>query len=177
MITHPELVSRLCKPGEDILDTLTPKKCHLWHMMTGLVGEVIELKEAWLKQDVPNIIEELGDIRFYIQGFIQTFDVVDSIKYYNEPLAKEPIDTIFLLCGEIVDVVKRHIIYNAPLQSLKLHELLFTTIVRLNTVYEVIGVDDFVVTEANTTKLSTRYPELCFTDKHAALRLDKSSEE
>jgi NTP pyrophosphatase (non-canonical NTP hydrolase) len=134
MITHPELVSRLCKPGEDILDTLTPKKCHLWHMMTGLVGEVIELKEAWLKQDVPNIIEELGDIRFYIQGFIQTFDVVDSIKYYNEPLAKEPIDTIFLL-------------------------------------------DDFVVTEANTTKLSTRYPELCFTDKHAALRLDKSSEE
>jgi hypothetical protein len=49
--------------------------------------------------------------------------------------------------------------------------------VNLKDIYNELGVNDEDVTQANIAKLSTRYPELCFTDKHAALRLDKSSEE
>jgi hypothetical protein len=33
-ITHPELVTALVKSGQDIIDSLTPEKAHVWHMST-----------------------------------------------------------------------------------------------------------------------------------------------
>lgn len=74
-MTHPDLVLRLCKPGAEIHKTLTPNNCHLIHMAMGVVGEAGELLDAIKKHaiynqplDVRNVIEELGDIEFYLHG-------------------------------------------------------------------------------------------------------------
>jgi NTP pyrophosphatase (non-canonical NTP hydrolase) len=74
-ITHPELVKALAKPGQKIIDGLNPISAHNIHMAIGIVGEAGELIDAIKKQaiyckelDLTNVIEELGDLEFYMEG-------------------------------------------------------------------------------------------------------------
>lgn len=74
-ITHAELVAVLVKPGQAILDSLTPSKCHAWHMASCIPGEAGELFDAVKKWviynkdlDRENVVEELGDLEFYMEG-------------------------------------------------------------------------------------------------------------
>jgi NTP pyrophosphatase (non-canonical NTP hydrolase) len=82
MITHPELVAALCKPGEQILSSLTSEDAHVWHMSSCLCGESGELFDAIKKHviyrkpyDRENIIEELGDIEFYLEGLRKVLNI------------------------------------------------------------------------------------------------------
>lgn len=81
-ITFQEMVSALVKPGEAILESLTPAKCDLWHMATGISGEAGELEDAVKKHvaynkdlDRKNVIEELGDLEFYMEGLRQNLNI------------------------------------------------------------------------------------------------------
>lgn len=74
-ITHPQLVAALAKPGVDILASLTPEKCNLLHLASCIAPEGGELFDAVKKHifygqelDRANVIEELGDLEFYMQG-------------------------------------------------------------------------------------------------------------
>jgi NTP pyrophosphatase (non-canonical NTP hydrolase) len=69
------MVDALAKPGEAILASLTPEKAHLLHMAVGIAGEAGELLDAIKKHviynkepDLKNIVEELGDLEFYMEG-------------------------------------------------------------------------------------------------------------
>ncbi len=82
MITHQELVKKLVKPGEQISDELSPRKCNLIHMIMGICGESGELLDAIKKHtiynlglDMNNIIEELGDLEFFMEGFRQELNI------------------------------------------------------------------------------------------------------
>jgi len=81
-ISHPSLVTSLCKDGQEIRDSLTFVDCHLLHMILGISGEAGELLDAIKKAviyrkeiDLPNVIEELGDIEFYLEGLRQGLGV------------------------------------------------------------------------------------------------------
>ena len=81
-INHPDMVSVLAKPGEDILASLTPVKCHAWHMASCIPSEAGELFDAVKKEviynklvDRQNIIEELGDLEFYMEGLRQAYEI------------------------------------------------------------------------------------------------------
>jgi NTP pyrophosphatase (non-canonical NTP hydrolase) len=70
-----KMVSNLVKSGDDILTELTPEQAHLLHMAVGVSGESGELLDAIKKHtvyqkelDLVNVIEEIGDIYFYLQG-------------------------------------------------------------------------------------------------------------
>lgn len=72
---YAEMVDKLVKPGEFILKALTPERCNLWHMATGVSGEAGELSDAvkrWTiynkPLDLANVVEEMGDLEFYLQG-------------------------------------------------------------------------------------------------------------
>lgn len=72
---YEEFVASRCKPGQDILDSLTPEKCHLWHMATGVGSDAGELVDAIKKYviygkdlDAENLKEECGDVLFFITG-------------------------------------------------------------------------------------------------------------
>ncbi len=78
MISHPDMVKALVKDGEDIIVSLTPASAHAWHMATGVAGEAGELLDAVKKHaiynkplDRANVIEELGDLEFYMEGLRQ----------------------------------------------------------------------------------------------------------
>lgn len=77
-VTHPELVAALAKPGADIVATLTAEDAHSLHMAVGIAGEAGELLDAVKKAaiyrkpiDRDNVVEELGDLEFYMEGLRQ----------------------------------------------------------------------------------------------------------
>jgi NTP pyrophosphatase (non-canonical NTP hydrolase) len=81
-IIHSEMVTALVKPGDAIIASLTPEKAHALHMAVGISGESGELLDAVKKHviynkplDRENVIEELGDLEFYMEGLRQGFDI------------------------------------------------------------------------------------------------------
>lgn len=73
--TFEMMVANLAKDGQDIIDTLTPKKMYELHMAVGVAGEAGELIDAVKKYvvynkdiDRENLVEEMGDIEFYMEG-------------------------------------------------------------------------------------------------------------
>ena len=77
-VTHPELVAALAKPGADIVATLRPEDAHALHMAVGIAGEAGELLDAVKKAaiyrkpiDRANVVEELGDLEFFMEGLRQ----------------------------------------------------------------------------------------------------------
>jgi NTP pyrophosphatase (non-canonical NTP hydrolase) len=75
---HSELVRNIAKPGSTVKEELTPESAHLWHMATGISGEAGELLDAIKKVaiyckpiDLKHVIEELGDLEFYMEGLRQ----------------------------------------------------------------------------------------------------------
>lgn len=77
-ISHEGMVTKLCKPGEQVRSEMTADGAHMIHMVLGIAGEAGELvdavkKAAIYKQevDIQNVIEELGDLEFYMEGLRQ----------------------------------------------------------------------------------------------------------
>lgn len=76
---------------------MTPQTAHLLHMAVGISGEAGELLDAvkcnaiYLKPlDLTNVIEELGDLEFYLQGLRDAVGVTrdQTIEANREKLAK-----------------------------------------------------------------------------------------
>jgi NTP pyrophosphatase (non-canonical NTP hydrolase) len=72
------MVSALAKPGDKIIEGLVPTGAHLLHMAVGVSGESGELLDAIKKHavygkplDRGNVLEELGDLEFYMEGLRQ----------------------------------------------------------------------------------------------------------
>lgn len=82
MKEHADMVKVLAKSGEEIRKSLTAQDCHLNHMAIGISGEAGELLDAIKKAtiyckplDIENVIEELGDIEFYMEGLRQGLNI------------------------------------------------------------------------------------------------------
>lgn len=97
MIKHAEMVSVLVKPGSVIKRELSPLDCHLIHMIMGISGEAGELLDAIKKKtiynrglDRVNVVEELGDIEFYLEGLRQALDITreETLEANIQKLAK-----------------------------------------------------------------------------------------
>lgn len=79
---HSDLVKALVKPGELICSELSPSDANLIHMAIGVSGEAGELLDAIKKHtiyrkpiDKENVIEELGDLEFYMEGLRQELGI------------------------------------------------------------------------------------------------------
>lgn len=80
LVNYAGFVKTLVKPGSAIQDTLTPAKVNMMHAAVGIAGEAGELLDAIKKVviynkpiDMLNIIEELGDLEFYMEQLRQQF--------------------------------------------------------------------------------------------------------
>lgn len=82
MIKHSDMVRALVKDGATIAQEIDGQDAHLMHMAIGVSGEAGELLDAIKKKviyrkplDMENILEELGDIEFYLEGIRQGLGV------------------------------------------------------------------------------------------------------
>lgn len=90
-----EMVAALKKPGADIVDSMSPMSASMLHMAVGISGESGELLDAIKKHviynkplDRENVVEEIGDLLFYIEGLMQDVGITkdEIIKHNMEKL-------------------------------------------------------------------------------------------
>lgn len=178
-VIHSEMVTALKKPGYDIIKSLTPQKATALHMAVGLSGEVAELFEGIMLEDMKLILEEGGDIEFFFEGLRQDYELplsirVDSFDFSDEAEQDFSIERLVVLAGEILDAVKRHSIYNKPLETERLTNTMHEFYSVFNEMLE--GCYEFGYaerTEHNIGKLGKRYVEGTYSDKAAQERADK----
>lgn len=175
-MSHSEMVGTLAKPGAAILKSLTPEKTNLLHMVSCILGETAELLDAD-PADRPNIVEELGDIRFYLQGFCQELKLGVPEFTLQE---KTPV-TFTQACGQLVvhagnlfDATKKHIFYEGPLDQRKVENCLMDISKSLALIEYKMGTTKEEVLNGNIDKLmNKRYPD-GYSDAAALARADKA---
>ena len=167
------MVARLAKPGADIIASLTPVKAHLWHMASCIMGEVAELLTAIESCDGDNILEELGDIEFYLEGYRQGANISAS-DLTGEPTVDDEPRLLVQVSADLFDVTKKVVIYNkCPIDRAKAIQHLTDINHLLYQVRHGYGWSHQDVLDANYRKLSKRYPEGGYTDQAATVRADK----
>lgn len=193
-ITHQEMVAGLAKRGEDIISELTPLSAHLLHMAVGIAGEAGELNEAvYYKLDVSNIdkenvIEELGDLEFYLEGLRQGLQLARNqtipldIKFPNTAsgdiaVIKDYSIRLNIESSILLDFIKKSAFYVKPVKTDKVIE----SMIKIN-LYMLIIRDRFDITyeqtiEHNIAKLGERYQGHKYSNEQAIERNDKSGDE
>jgi len=121
---HSEMVGTLAKRGELILASMTPLKMHCLHMAVGVAGECGEIQDAmgW-PIDRENVMEELGDAEFYMEGVRQGYgiDRDDTLAIITFPhgnrvtlmqYATSCSRKLNIAGCDLLDRVKKNVIYN-----------------------------------------------------------------
>lgn len=94
---HADMVNKVTKSGDDIVRSLSPLGAHWIHMALGVSGEAGELIDAIKKAaiyrrplDLENVIEELGDLEFYMEGLRASMGITreETLKHNLAKLAK-----------------------------------------------------------------------------------------
>jgi hypothetical protein len=171
-ISHPDLVAALKKPGADILASLTPEKVDVWHMASCIPGETGELMDAVTTCDLENIIEELGDIEFYIEGLCQALNF-NSERFEIEPWGATT-SQIAGRAAEVFDAVKKWVIYEKDLDIAAIGLAIVDFERVLTHVRRAWGITREQTIEHNIAKLSKRYASLSYSDQAARDRADKA---
>lgn len=199
-LDYPMMVSALSKPGTSIMADLTPLKAERLHMAVGLVGEVFELQECidynplTRECDQTHLIEELGDIEFYLEGLMQLYKVTQTAEALEwTGRASEMIENnnrLLYFAGSLLDRVKKEVIYDKQdppalegaikndICNFRRHLNLFINyrFPNMPTMAAVIAIRG-----ANAQKLLTgknaRYSEGTYSNDAAQKRADKQGEE
>lgn len=173
--TYEQMVARLMKPmGTPVLDLL--------HAAVGVGGESGEILLAVLAHDHKNLIEELGDARFYMQGAMNQFSWTVASFMERGVMRTGGLrahDEFHIVSCDFLDLAKKSWVYGREFDFAKMEE----TMCRLYHVYLAVcdenGLTDSVIKDANQYKLSTgpdaRYP-LGYSDAAAIARADKVAE-
>jgi NTP pyrophosphatase (non-canonical NTP hydrolase) len=177
---HRELVTRLKKPGENILACVTPYSLDLLHMAVGVVGEVLELCEAEDSDNREHVLEELGDLQFYIEGFRQVLcpERVFKLAVAEVSESCDPCNSRALLmtaAGHLLNLTKRFTIYDkTPLDEEVFQKALHAVAVHAAACGLLSGFTPDAILQHNYSKLNTRYPSGSYTDSQAQQRADKN---
>lgn len=180
MTKHEEMVSKLVKPGEAILSQLTPDDCHLNHMAIGLIGEAAEIIEGIEKGDVDNIIEEGGDGCFYLTALFQirgmSFDDERNKTPDRSVPVYDPDKKYLIVCGKILDLIKKKTIYRKDIIIEDLDNLLIQARDYLRYALGEFSISIGACLDHNYKKLSVRYQDHQYSDEQAQARKDKQNE-
>lgn len=142
------------------------------HCAIGICTEVGELVEAinGRSLDLINIMEECGDIFWYLSGFCRKFDFELNDNEVNSDVAHDSLSDAILdlvmYSTRLLDIYKKHTFYGSKLDENNILSLCFEIFSICTQVLSSIG---YSVSEARCTnieKLSTRFPEK-FTSSNA----------
>lgn len=175
------MVECLAKSGFLILESLSAKKCDLQHHATGIVTEAGELLDAITNHiingkgiDVENIIEELGDLEFYLAGAKMNLSMeVDDNDYIHQPIINAAI-SISIKAAEFMDSVKKYIYYEKALDMDRIGYELGCIHAQMTIVRNYINVTHDQTIEHNMQKLAKRYAGYKYSNQAAHDRADKA---
>ena len=176
---YVEMVGRLKKSGDDIIAGWTPLHASRAHMLTGIYDEYMEVTEALIILEgveidlgsTEELAKELGDLMFYLVGLAQDYHIEAQVMAYPLP---EPSPDALQSMIAATTMVKRHLYYNKPLDTLELAVALRKLIANVASLAAGTGrtLDDIL--DLNQEKLlGGRYKEGKFSDEQANDREDE----
>lgn len=177
VVRYDDFVRKLLKMGTEQFNGL--------HLGIGIASEVFELHEPldayWFKgaETSPHILEELGDVEFYLQA-AQNHYALNGVDYSQLPNAvykivsmDELLAFLFKASGDFVDVIKKEYIYGKPRELNKVMDSLLRMRLALDVFYDKINTTRAHVLQCNALKLETRYAGVVYSDQAAIARADK----
>jgi hypothetical protein len=153
----------------------------LLHAAVGIAGESAE----WLAADKrKNILEEGGDMEFYVEALKQHFDWnmagALSLGIVDIRAANLTIGTVFInvvtLAGDILDIVKKSWVYTKPLNTSELTRLVMILEMNLEVISELFDTSRPKIQKMNQVKLigpGGRFESGFYSDGAAIARADK----
>lgn len=177
-----EMVLNLRKPPEDIAEHLHEHahKAHLVHMAMGVIGEAVELHLGQLAHDLPNVIEECGDVEFFLEGCRHGWNwrvppLTRRTKSQNPPMASS--NDILRAAEAVMDMIKKYSVYEKPLKLDAYGEALQGLADALDGFYAANSLQRRLIIRDNMTKLLTganaRYKDGNYSNDQAQKRADK----
>lgn len=153
---------------------LTTTMTDMLHCAIGVSTEAAELLEAYRKQDLVNISEEIADQMWYVSNLCNftKINMHDSFVLTKKYLYEEPeyyLDKAIKLSGYLLDMFKKVIFYNKELDLVKLYILLYDITQNLYDICQVKGTTFNLALYNNISKLRIRFPDK-FTDELAENR-------
>lgn len=153
----------------------------LHHASTGIMGEVVEFLFA---KDREEMIEELGDLEFYVAHFeLATEKFVPADKRYRVPRRRvdlfpnrnfsEAQSALLRFAGELLDLTKKAWIYNKELQVQDFAPVYYGLISAMWDLHKFLATSEAELKFKNVEKLRKRYPD-GYTDEAAQARADKA---
>lgn len=159
------------------------------HAAIGIIGEVIEILGA---HSPANLIEEFGDLEFYLEAYCQQADLIyrrggiaqASMDYLLQSAnnltahASQHEDTLLYAAGDLLDYTKKIWVYHKDPQPLEdgIVALLGKIHGALTALYTSMEITREQVLRLNQEKLAARFPDGVYTNYHAQARLDKTTD-
>lgn len=172
-VPYGQMVSNLFKP-------MGSQAATVLHAAVGIAGEVAELLVA---NSIENIVEEMGDIEFYVEAAFQHTggrDFEEIIVEGHDMAHHQVFSTVGIAmsvsAGRLLDLVKKAWVYEQELNLRAVRYELLRLEIMLGAMRELISVQRSDVLGANQAKLGKRYPQGVYTDRDAAARADKQGE-
>jgi hypothetical protein len=172
-MNYPDFVATHAKPLSTYRDRMD-------HAFIGMLGELGELADAWKKHtlyeqplDMKNILEELGDFRFYLQvGLTELNQIFKSVDPKDLSIDFSGWDNVKLFLRTAAALSLTHQTVDEKSSRDEIRCKLYNIGIHYEEMCRRFNVTDGQVIEANMTKLMKRYPN-GYTNEHARLRLDK----
>lgn len=146
------------------LPNLGSPQLNLSHMVLGLAGEIGELVECvgtelkFNEINRPNLVEELGDLYWYLANYcnMQEIDLPENPVFTETD--DECLDLLIVKISNLVDLVKRFMAYNKPIEKVKEIEAIYDIRVALVLFENVYDLDGDEIRFKNIAKLKALYP-------------------
>lgn len=183
-IKFEDMVAALAKPGDKIIASLTPDKVELMHYAVGVSSEAFELRVGMLKGNAANVLEEAGDMLFFLQGACIVCGFVGmEYRYDSDPLLhseKELANRNFNECNfmdaldRFASHIKKHVMYEVELDYVVMDDAVHDITVDLAAALWNFGYTFADAFAHNKAKLAARYENFQFTNEAAIQRKDKA---
>lgn len=172
-VPYDQMVRNLFKPmGNQVTSVL--------HAAVGIAGEVAELAVA---NSIENVVEEMGDVEFYIEAAFQATGgrnfpelIVEGHDMSHHQVLGTVTTALTVTAGRLLDLTKKTWVYDKPLNLDAVRYELLRLELMLGCLRDLVGVRRPDVLRSNQAKLGKRYPEGVYTDAAAQERADKPGE-
>lgn len=172
---------------DNLFKHMGSREASLLHAAVGISSETAELLVA---DSIENIVEELGDLEFYIAAGYRVLGGRHSALAHglvleaSDPAQHQVLGTVTIAmsttAGRLLDLAKKGWVYGKPLDD-NAERAIRYELMRLERMMEqlldMVGVRRPDVLRANQTKLGKRYPRGVYTDQAAQVRADKADGE
>jgi len=174
--TYSEMVTRLKKPGADILKDMDAFKANLVHMVLGVIGEYGEVERAYRAWQnnykgtsvsksilAAALIKELGDLEFYLEGLRQ---ILRANAFYFKTQEPKGINNL-------AEIAKKVLATNKPVDKGIICAEIEVIDQYMLDIRSDLGITLEDVLKVNMNKLNDRFGSGQYSDKQAIERADE----